>query len=109
LPGLVVGGVLLPTAAVAGFFLMQRTRSELHAMIGTETLPVAELERLRGISDELGARGGFRKVAEVVGAAYPRQEGLLAAEIGKTPCVWYRYRVDRRYEEIAYREGKRHR
>jgi hypothetical protein len=78
-------------------------------MIGTETLPVAELERLRGISDELGARGGFRKVAEVVGAAYPRQEGLLAAEIGKTPCVWYRYRVDRRYEEIVYREGKRHR
>lgn len=102
-------GILLIVAAGAGFFWMQTTKRELHAMIGTETLSIPELEDLRRISDELGARGGFRKVAEVVGAAHPRPEGLLAAEISKTPCVWYRYQVERQYEHVQYRDGRRHR
>ncbi|MEU6640929.1 E3 ubiquitin ligase family protein [Saccharomonospora sp. NPDC046836] len=104
-----IAGALLCVAAVAGFFYMRHTRNELHAMIGTETLPIPELERLRGISDELGAKGSFRKVAEVVGAAYPRPEGLLTAELSKTECVWFRYEVKRHYETVEYRDGKRHR
>nr|WP_158881607.1 E3 ubiquitin ligase family protein [Amycolatopsis anabasis] len=87
---------------------MRHTKSELHAMIGTETLSIPELERLRGISDELGARGGFRKIAEVVGHAHPRPEGVITAEISKIDCVWYRYRIDREYEHVEYRDGKRH-
>ncbi|HVV14217.1 E3 ubiquitin ligase family protein [Amycolatopsis sp.] len=106
---MLVVGIVLIVAAVAGFFFMQRTKSELHAMIGTETLSIPELEDLRRISDELGARGGFRKTAEVVGTAYPRPEGLLTAEISKTPCVWYRYRVERQYEHVTYRDGRRYR
>lgn len=102
-------GIFLIVAAVAGFYFMQRTKSELHAMIGTETLTIPELEELRRISDELGARGGFRKTAEVVGAAYQRPEGLLTSEISKTPCVWYRYRVERQYEHVEYRDGRRYR
>ncbi|WP_020668344.1 E3 ubiquitin ligase family protein [Amycolatopsis nigrescens] len=104
----IIAGVLLVLAAGAGFYFMQSTKKELHAMIGTETLSIPELERLRGVSDELGARGGFRKTSEVVGAAHPRPEGLLTAEISKTECVWYRYRVDRQYEHVEYRDGKRH-
>jgi E3 Ubiquitin ligase len=104
----IVGGLLV-AAAVAGFFYMRHTKSELHAMIGTETLSIPELEDLRKISDELGARGGFRKVTEVVGAAHPRPEGPLTAEISKTECVWYRYRIDRQYETVEYRDGKRYR
>ncbi|WP_216210360.1 E3 ubiquitin ligase family protein [Amycolatopsis aidingensis] len=102
-------GVLLIGAAVAGFFFMRHTKSELHAMIGTETLTIPQLEDLRKVSDELGATGGFRRTAEVVGAAHPRPEGLLTAEISKTECVWYRYRIDRQYEHVEYRDGKRHR
>jgi len=102
-----IAGVVLILAAAAGFFFMQRTKRELHAMIGTETLTIPELEDLRRISDELGARGGFRKTAEVVGAAHPRPEGLLTSEISKTPCVWYRYRVEREYEHVEYRDGQR--
>ncbi|GAB3005122.1 E3 ubiquitin ligase family protein [Amycolatopsis acidiphila] len=102
-------GLVLIAAAVAGFFWMQATKRELHAMIGTETLSIPELEDLRRISDELGARGGFRKTAEVVGAAYPRPEGPLTAEISKTPCVWYRYQVERQYEHVQYRDGRRYR
>jgi hypothetical protein len=105
--GYVVVGALLIVAAVMGFFVMRATKKELHAMIGTETSSIPELEQLRGVSDELGARGGFRKVAEVVGAAHPRPEGLLVSEISKTECVWYGYRVDRQYERIVYRDGKR--
>ncbi|MFF5986394.1 E3 ubiquitin ligase family protein [Prauserella flavalba] len=104
-----IAGALLVVAAVAGFFYMRHTKSELHAMIGTETLSIPELERLRGISDELGAKGSFRKVAEVVGAAHPRPEGLLTSELSKTECVWYRYQIERQYETVEYRDGKRHR
>ncbi|WP_328606281.1 E3 ubiquitin ligase family protein [Amycolatopsis sp. NBC_00345] len=102
-------GVLLVVAAVAGFVWMRATKSELHAMIGTETLSFPELEELRRVSDELGGRGGFRKVTEVVGAAHPRPEGPLIAEVSKTPCVWYRYQVEREYEHVVYRDGRRRR
>lgn len=102
-----IAGLILIAAAVAAFFYMRHTKSELHAMIGTETLPIPELERLRGISDELGAKGGFRKAAEVVGAAHPRPEGLLTAELSKSECVWYSYEVHRKYETTEYRDGDR--
>src|SRR5690606_39854698 len=85
------------------------TRSELHAMIGTETLSIPQLEQYRQASDEVGGRGAFRKTAEVVGAAHPGPHGPLKAELSKTECVWYRYRIDRHYEVIEYRDGKRHR
>jgi hypothetical protein len=106
---LIIIGIIAMGAAVVGFFLMRRTRSELHTMIGTETLSIPELEDLRRTSDELGARGGFRKITEVVGAAHPHPDGPLTSEISKTPCVWYRYRIDRQYEHVEYRDGKRHR
>lgn len=105
---MIIIGVVLMLAAIAGFFYMQHTKKELFAMIGTQTFPIPELERLKGVSDELGAGGGFRKAAEVVGAAHPRPEGLLTAEISKTECVWYRYRVDRQYEHVENRNGRRH-
>ncbi|MET0233617.1 MAG: E3 ubiquitin ligase family protein [Kibdelosporangium sp.] len=104
----IIIGILLAGVAVAGFFMMRRTRSELHTMIGTETLSIPELEDHRRTSDELGAKGGFRKVTEVTGAAQLSQEGALISEISKTECVWYRYRIDRQYEHVEYRDGKRH-
>jgi E3 Ubiquitin ligase len=106
---LIIGGIVLILAAVVGFFLMRRTRSQLHTMIGTETLSIPQLEDARHISEELGARGGFRKAAEVVGAAHAAQEGLLISEISKTECVWYRYRIDRQYEHVEHRDGERRR
>ncbi|OZM75282.1 helicase [Amycolatopsis antarctica] len=105
---MVIIGVLLILAGVGGFFYMRHTKSELHAMIGTETLSIPQLEDNRRISDELGARGGFRKVSEVVGAAHPRPEGALVSEISKTECVWYRYEIRRQYERVQYRDGRRH-
>nr|WP_042180357.1 E3 ubiquitin ligase family protein [Kibdelosporangium sp. MJ126-NF4]CEL14347.1 hypothetical protein [Kibdelosporangium sp. MJ126-NF4]CTQ88714.1 hypothetical protein [Kibdelosporangium sp. MJ126-NF4] len=102
-------GIVLILASLAGFWWMRRTRSELHTMIGTETLSIPQLEDLRRVSDELGAQGGFRKISEVVGTAHPSQEGPLISEISKTECVWYRYRIDRQYEHVEYRDGKRHR
>lgn len=104
----IVGAVLL-VVAVAAFFYMKHTRSELHAMIGTETLSIPQLEEYRRASDEVGGKGSFRKTAEVVGAAHPSPQGPLTAELSKTECVWYRYRIDRQYEVIEYRDGKRYR
>ncbi|GAA1244638.1 hypothetical protein GCM10009676_33110 [Prauserella halophila] len=94
-------------AGVAAFFFMQHTKKELHAMIGTETLSIPELEAERTVSDELGAKGSFRKATEVVGAAHPRPEGVLTSELGKHECVWYRYTVEREYEHVEYRDGDR--
>ena len=100
-------GIVLIVASGVGFYFMRNAQKRLHAMIGTETLTIPQLEEARKISDELGSRGGFRKVAEVVGAAHPRPEGLLTAELSKTECVWYRYQVERQYEDVEYRDGHR--
>ncbi|ASR34156.1 helicase [Prauserella marina] len=104
-----IAGAALVALAVAAFYFMRHTKSELHTMIGTETLSIPELERFRGVSDELGAKGTFRKVAEVVGTAHPRPQGALKAELSKTECVWYRFEVERQYETVEYRDGKRRR
>jgi hypothetical protein len=100
-------GIVLIVAAVAGFFVMRAAQKRLHAIVGTETLSIPQLEDLRKISNELGAQGGFRKTAEVIGLSHPRPEGLLVAEISKTECVWYRYEVQRQYEDVEYRDGNR--
>jgi len=92
----IVGLVLLVGGAVC-VYLAVRAQRRVHAMMAAETLTVPELEQLRGISDELGARGGFRKVCEVVGGAAPGPQGLLQAEMTGTECVWHAQRVQRRY------------
>lgn len=102
----VLGGALL-VAAVAGFFFMRRTRDELHAMIGAETLPVHQLEELRKASDEVAGKGRFRKQCEVVGAAHPHPQGTLTSELSGSECVWYRYQVLRHYERVRYHNGRR--
>ncbi|WP_344683950.1 E3 ubiquitin ligase family protein [Saccharopolyspora taberi] len=104
---MIVIGVLLLVGAGVGFYLMRNARSELHAMIGAETLPVPQLEMLRKASDDIGARGSFRKQCEVVGAAHPRPEGVLVSELSKTECVWYRYEVKRHYEKVRHQDGHR--
>jgi len=103
-----IAGLVLIAAGVAAFFFMQHTKRELHAMIGTETFTIPELEDQRKISDDLGAKGSFRKSAEVVGAAHPPPSGARTSELSKTECVWYRYTVEREYEHTEYRDGKRH-
>ena len=102
-----IAGLIIIAVGVGAFFYMRSTKSELHAMIGTETLSIPELESLRAISDELGSKGGFRKTAEVVGASHPRPDGLLTAELSKTECVWYRFEVHRKYEATEIQDGKR--
>lgn len=102
-------GVALLVLAICAFVYMKHTRDELHAMIGTETLSIPVLEQYRSASDEMGGTGAFRKTAEVVGAAHPGPNGPLSAELSKTECVWYRYRIERHYETVVYRDGRRHR
>jgi hypothetical protein len=90
-------GLVLLVGGVVCVYLAVRAQRRVHAMMAAETLSVPELEQLRGISDELGAAGGFRKVCEVVGAAAPGSQGLLQAEMTGTECVWHAQRVQRRY------------
>jgi hypothetical protein len=104
---LVVIGIVLLVVTLIGFFFMRNARNELQDMVAAEKLPVSELETLRGASDEVGGQGGFRKKSAVVGAAHPRPEGPLISEFSKTECVWYRYRVERDYEQIHYRGNDR--
>ncbi|MFJ1454743.1 E3 ubiquitin ligase family protein [Nocardia wallacei] len=99
----------LLAAAGAGMFQLHRTRGRLVAMTAADRLSIPELEQFREVSDELGARGGFRRISEVAGAAHPHPDGPLQAELSRAECVWYRYRVERHYEEFRYRDGKRER
>lgn len=99
---LIIFGLLLLAAGVVAFVFAQRTRRNIHAMIGTETLPVAELEDLHRTAVEVAGPGGFRRVCEVVGIAQPGPHGLLQAELSGTKCVWHRHVVKRRYKQDYY-------
>ncbi|ASO22296.1 hypothetical protein FHR81_004352 [Actinoalloteichus hoggarensis] len=101
-------GIGLLLVAVIAFFGMSHARSELHAMIAAETLPVSELKMLRKASDDVGGQGSFRKECEVVGAAEPLPTGSLKSELTGTECVWFRYRIEREYEHVTVRDNRRH-
>ncbi|WP_433558088.1 E3 ubiquitin ligase family protein [Pseudonocardia xinjiangensis] len=91
----IIGVVLLVGAAVAvGFALRGRRRWQ--AMLGTETSTVAELAGERATVHQLGG-GGFRRIAEVTGAAAIGPVGELTSELAGLSCVWFRYEVRRRY------------
>jgi hypothetical protein len=105
---LIIFGVLLLAAGVAGFYFARQTRSNIHAMIGAETLPVAELADLHRTAVEVAGPGGFRRICEVVGVAQPGPHGLLEAELSHTKCVWHRHTVQRRYNQVSYdSDGRR--
>lgn len=95
---MLIFGLILLVAGAACLYGATRAQREVHAMLAADTLSVPELEELRTISDELGARGGFRKVCEVVGAAHPAPQGLLRSELAGVECVWHSHRVQRRYK-----------
>src|SRR5689334_22373296 len=94
----VILGLVLLVAGAVCVYVAVRAQRRVHAMLAAETLSVPELEQLRGVSDELGAAGGFRKVCEVVRAAAPGPQGVLNAELTGTECVWHGHRVQRRYK-----------
>ena len=93
-----IGGLVLLIGGAICVSLAVRARRRVHAMMAAETLSVPELEQLRGASDELGARGGFRRIAEVVGTAAAGPHGLLRSEMTGTESVWHAQRVERHYE-----------
>jgi hypothetical protein len=86
-------GIILLLVGAGCVYAATRAQKNVHAMMAAETLSVPELEELRRISDELGARGSFRKVCEVVGQAHPAPHGLLTSELTGTECVWHSHRV----------------
>ena len=94
-----IGGLIVLIGGALCVYQAVRAQREVHAMMAAETLTVPALEELRGISDELGARGGFRTIAEVVGTAAPGPQGLLRAEMSGTESVWHAQRIQRHYEE----------
>ena len=104
---LIVLGVILVVAGVAGFLLAHLMRRDVHAMIAAETLPVAELRMYHQTALEVSGPGGFRRVCEVVGLAQPGPSGPLISEISKTPCVWHRHEIKRRYRHVHYDSNNR--
>ncbi|GAA4866418.1 GIDE domain-containing protein [Pseudonocardia benzenivorans] len=91
-------GVVVVLVGAGFLWSAVRAQRSVHAMLAAETLSVPELEELRRVSDDLGARGSFRKVCEVVGAAHPSPEGVLRSELSGVECVWHSHRVQRRYK-----------
>ncbi len=60
---------------VVAFVLAQRSWLGVHALVGAETLPVAELAELHHTVVGVAGLGGFRRVCEMVGAAEPCPAG----------------------------------
>jgi hypothetical protein len=103
----IVWAIVLLVAGAAGFAFAHVKRREVHAMIGAETLAVADLTMFHRTALEVSGPGGFRKVCEVVGVTQPGPNGLLTAEFSRTPCVWHRHEVKRRYRHVSYDSQRR--
>ncbi|UQS22456.1 hypothetical protein L1857_06290 [Amycolatopsis thermalba] len=98
-------GIALIVVAAVLFRRARKAGAPVRTMAATPTLSVAQLEQLRRMVPRPRPEGGFRRITEVVGAAHPGAGGLVTAELSKTPCVWYGYRVRRHW---YYRTRKGH-
>ncbi|MGW0517679.1 GIDE domain-containing protein [Crossiella sp. NPDC003009] len=92
-------GLVLLVAGVGGYLYAHHLRRHVHALIATETQPVAELETYRGAAAEVAT--SVRRVAEVLGHAEPGPHGPLVSELSRTECVWHRHLVRRRYRKVS--------
>ncbi|WP_431901023.1 GIDE domain-containing protein [Amycolatopsis thermoflava] len=101
-----LAGIALIVVAVFLFRRARKAGAQIRAMTATPTFTVAQLEQMRRMVPRPRPEGGFRKITEVIGGAQPGAGGLLTSELSKTPCVWYSYRVRRRW---YYRTRKGHR
>ncbi|MDB1087638.1 GIDE domain-containing protein [Streptomyces sp. ACA25] len=107
---MVWAGLIALVAALVCAWFAHRARTHIRAMVGTETLPVAELEQLRQAAVEAAGEGHFRYRCEVVGVARPHADGPLTSQLKEVDCVWHRHRVTHKYWEIRTdNEGNRRR
>jgi hypothetical protein len=105
---MLIFGIVFLLAGGVGVFFLRRFRDQLHAMIGTETWAIEELEQQKRAAQEVVGEGEFRQQAEVVGVAHPRPEGLIVSEGSGTECVWFHYQVEIEFrEEYWDNEGRR--
>lgn len=98
---MIVWGVILMVVGVIAFVYARAKKRDVHAFIGTETLPVSELLLLHRAAVEVSGTGGFRRVCEVVGTTRAAPTGLLTSEFAGIPCVWHRHEVRRRYRQTT--------
>lgn len=89
-------GVLAVGAAVVAIL----ARNERRDLLGNETLTAAQLRELHQAATEAAGPDAFRQSVELKGHSAAHVDGLLTSELTSTPCVWYRQKVTRKYEEV---------
>ncbi|WP_110180401.1 GIDE domain-containing protein [Nocardioides solisilvae] len=90
----------LAVAAAVAAWTAHQAREERRRLVGNETLTAAQLRELHAAAGEAAGPDAFREPVELKGRAAAHVDGLLTSELTSTPCVWYRQKVTRKYEEV---------
>jgi hypothetical protein len=91
--------VLLAVVAAGSGVTAHLARGERRRLLGNETLTAAQLRELHAAATEAAGPDVFRQEVELKGRSGAHVDGLLTSELSGTPCVWYRQKVTRKYEE----------
>jgi hypothetical protein len=107
---MVVTGFLIGAAValgLAGYLAWQALQAkERHKkMFLTETSTTGFVKELHQTAVGAAGVGVFAEHVELEGVAIAGPDGLLTSEISKTPCVWHRHKVTRKYKDV-YHDSK---
>jgi E3 Ubiquitin ligase len=91
------GTVIGLAIAVGTFFMGRNTQRRRGQLLGVETLTTDTIKALCAAAAGAAGAGAFRQPVEVSGTAESGPDGPLTSELSKTPCVWQRHQVTRRY------------
>ncbi len=104
MPILVIAGVALVVVAAVLWWLRGRQRAKARRLRGRSPTALADLRR---ICDEVRLTAGAGQYAEQIEATGAITcAGPLRAELTGTPCVWYRFSVEREYETRETRRDR---
>ncbi len=95
--GVAIGAIV----AVVTWVMSRRAERRRGEMLGVETLTSDTIRQLCAAAAGAAGPGAFRQPVEVTGTTEASPAGVLTSEVSKTPCVWHRHRVTRRYRDVS--------
>lgn len=95
--GVLVGGGV----GAVTWVLSRRAERRRGEMLGVETLTIDTIHQLCDAAAGAAGPGAFRQSVEATGTAEAGPTGVLTSEVSKSPCVWHRHQVTRRYREVS--------
>ncbi|MEO1671042.1 MAG: E3 ubiquitin ligase family protein [Cyanobacteria bacterium J06631_2] len=98
---LLIVGLILWAVAIFLLFKHHALKSDVRAILATETSDIADLRAMQSsIAQEMGRSGTWREQAEIKGIVTCSRP--LTAELSEIPCVYCHTLIEEEYERTEY-------